>query len=112
MKFLKSISRWRRELFRKRRLSLRDASDGAEEWHIHLSPAGAFAAFVSFALLLFILILVLAAYTPVLEFLPGYRTEATRTREALMRDAMRLDSMERMMNDMMTYNEQDRKSVV
>ena len=105
MKFLKSISRWRRELFRKRRLSLRDASDGAEEWHIHLSPAGAFAAFVSFALLLFILILVLAAYTPVLEYLPGYRTEATRTREALMRDAMRLDSMERMMNDMMTYNE-------
>ncbi len=105
MKFLKSISRWWREAFRKRRLSLRNVSDGSEEWHIHLSPASVFAAFVSFALLLFILILILTAYTPVLEFLPGYRTEATRTREGLIRDVVRLDSMERMMNDMMTYNE-------
>lgn len=105
MKILKSISRWWREAFRKRRLSLRNVSDGSEEWHIHLSPASVFAAFVSFALLLFLLILLLTAYTPVLEFLPGYRTEATRTREGLIRDLIRLDSMERMMNDMMTYNE-------
>lgn len=105
MKFLKSISRWWREAFRKRRLSLRNVSDGSEEWHVHLSPASVFAAFVSFVLLLFILILILTAYTPVLEFLPGYRTEATRTREGLIREIVRLDSMERIMNDMMTYNE-------
>ncbi|MEG2613331.1 MAG: M23 family metallopeptidase [Alistipes sp.] len=79
--------------------------DGSEEWHIHLSPANVFAAFVSFALLLFILILILTAYTPVLDFLPGYRSDATRSRESLIRDVTRLDSMERMMNDMMTYNE-------
>lgn len=105
MKFLKSISlRWR-DAFRKRRLSFRNVADGSEEWHVHLSPASIFAAFVSFTLLLFILILILTAYTPVLEFLPGYRTEATRMREGLIRDVIRLDSMERMMNDMMTYNE-------
>lgn len=105
MKFHKSISAWWNDAFRKRRISLRNATDGGEEWHMHLSPASVFAAFVSFVLLLFILILILTAYTPVLEFLPGYRTEATRSRETLARDVQRLDSMERMMNDMMTYNE-------
>ena len=44
------------------------------------------------------------AYSPVLEFLPGYRTEADRSRESLLQNIIRLDSMERMMNDMMTYN--------
>lgn len=105
MKIQKTLSTWWREAFRKRRLSLRNATDGAEEWHIHLSPAGVFAAFVSSVLLLFIVLLLLVAYTPVLEFLPGYRTEATRMRESLVRDVMRLDSMERRMNDMMLYNE-------
>ncbi|MEG2365965.1 MAG: M23 family metallopeptidase [Alistipes sp.] len=106
MKIRKSILQaWWRDAFRKRRISLRNATDGNEEWHIHLSPANLFAAFVSFALLLFILILILAAYTPVMEFLPGYRSDATRSRESLIHDVTRLDSMERMMNDMMTYNE-------
>lgn len=105
MKLLKSIrTRWR-NLFRKRRFSMLNATDGSEEWHIHLSPASVFAAFVAFALLLFILILSLTAYTPVLEFLPGYRTDANRSRENLVRNIIRLDSMERVMNDMMTYNE-------
>lgn len=110
MKFLKQISitklqEWWRSLFRKRRFNMLNATDNTEEWHIHLSPASIFAAFVSFALLLFILILSLVAYTPALEFLPGYRTEADRSRENLVHNIIRLDSMERMMNDMMTYNE-------
>ena len=58
----------------------------------------------AFVLLLFILTLSLVAYSPVLEFLPGYRTEADRSRESLLQNIIRLDSMERMMNDMMTYN--------
>lgn len=104
MNFYRKTEKMGRELFRKRRLSLQNATDNAEEWHIHLSPAGAFSAFVAFALVLFILILAFAAYTPVLEFLPGYRTEATRSRESLVQQIVRLDSMERLMNDMLTYN--------
>lgn len=105
MKLRKSLSdRWD-EALRKRRLSLRDAADGSEEWHIHISPAGIFAAFVSFALLLFLVLLVLTAYTTVLEFLPGYRTQAERSRDNLVRNVLRLDSMERAMNEMMLYNE-------
>ncbi|MDE7304473.1 MAG: M23 family metallopeptidase [Alistipes sp.] len=82
-----------------------NATDNREEWHIHLSPASIFAGLVSFVLLLFIILLSLVAYTPVLEFLPGYRTEAGRTRETLMQNIIRIDSMERMLTDMMTYNE-------
>ena len=82
-----------------------NATDRSEEWHVHLSPASILAGTVALLLLLFILILSLVAYTPVLEFLPGYRTEADRSRESLIQNIIRLDSMERVMNDMMTYNE-------
>lgn len=105
MKLSKNIAAWRREFFRKRRFSMLNATDHTEEWHIHLSPASIFAAFVSFVLLLFIIVLTLVAYTPVQEFLPGYRTNADRARENLVHNIIRLDSMERMMNDMLTYNQ-------
>ena len=59
MKFLKNIRAWQRSFFRKRRFNMLNATDNSEEWHMHLSPASIFAAFVSFALLLFILILTL-----------------------------------------------------
>ncbi len=102
--FVKIRALWR-NLFRKRRFNMLNATDNSEEWHIHLSPASIFAGLVAFVLLLFILVLSLMAYTPVMEFLPGYRTEADRSRENLVQNIIRLDSMERMMNDMMTYNE-------
>lgn len=104
MKFLKRIRVWWRGLFRKRRFNMLNATDNSEEWHIHLSPASIFAGLVAFVLLLFIITLSLVAYSPVLEFLPGYRTEADRSRESLLQNIIRLDSMERVMNDMMTYN--------
>lgn len=105
LKFLRKIRAWWRDLFRKRRFNMLNATDNSEEWHIHLSPASIFAGLTAFSLLLFLLILTLMAYTPVLEFLPGYRTEADRMRESLVQNIIRLDSMERMMNDMQTYNE-------
>ena len=104
MNFFRSIARFWSNLFRKRRIAVLHASDRSEEWHTHLSPAGMFAASVSILLLLFIIILTLVAYTPVLELLPGYRTEANRSRESLVQNIIRLDSMERVMNDMITYN--------
>lgn len=105
MNYLKKIHGWWRSLFRKRRFNMLNATDNSEEWHMHLSPASIFAALVAFVLTLFVLTLSLMAYTPVLEFLPGYRTEADRSRESLVQNILRLDSMERMMNDMMTYNQ-------
>ena len=105
MKFLKTIRAWWRGLFRKRRFNMLNATDNTEEWHMHLSPASILAGLVAFMLMLFILTLSLVAYSPILEFLPGYRTEADRSRESLVQNIIRLDSMERMMNDMLTYNQ-------
>ena len=78
MKFLKTIRAWWRGLFRKRRFNMLNATDNTEEWHMHLSPASILAGLVAFMLMLFILTLSLVAYSPILEFLPGYRTEADR----------------------------------
>ena len=64
-----SISSWWKRFSRKRRLSMLNATDNVEEWYTHISPAGLLAAFLAFALLLFILILSIVAYTPVLELL-------------------------------------------
>lgn len=105
MNWLKKIKGWWRSFFRKRRFNMLNATDLSEEWHMHLSPASIFAGLIAFLLVLFIITLSLVAYTPVLEFLPGYRTEADRSRESLIQNIIRLDSMERVMNDMMTYNE-------
>ena len=104
MNIFKQIARFWVNLFRKRRISVLNATDRSEEWHTHLSPASLFAASVSLLLMLFIIILMLVAYTPVLELLPGYRTEANRSRESLVQNIIRLDSMERVMNDMISYN--------
>ena len=60
---------------RKHRLTLQNEVDNAEEWHMHISVVRIFAALLAFVLLLFILILSLVAYTPVLEFLPGYEAK-------------------------------------
>lgn len=105
IQILRKIRAWWHDFFRRRRFSMLNATDNSEEWHIHLSPASIFAALTAFALICFVLVLSLMAYTPVLEFLPGYRTEADRMRESLVQNIIRLDSMQRMMNDMMTYNE-------
>ena len=105
MKFLKTIRAWWRGLFSKRRFNMLNATDNTEEWHMHLSPARILAGQEAFLLKLIILPLSLEAYSPILEFLPGYRTEADRSRESLVQNIIRLDSMERMMNDMLTYNE-------
>lgn len=104
MKIWKKTADLWRNFFRRRRFVMQHATDNTEEWHIHLSPAGIVAGSVSLLLMLFILVLSLTAYTPVLELLPGYRTEANRSRESLAQNIIRIDSMERMLNDMLTYN--------
>ena len=58
---------------------------------MHLSPASIIATAVSFVLVMFFLMLILVAYSPVLEMLPGFRTEANRSRESLMQNIIRLD---------------------
>lgn len=94
-----------RDLFRRRRVSVSDPKNRLETRFIHISPAGFAMSIVATVFLIFCIVLALVAYTPVLDFLPGYRTDATKSRETLMRNLIRIDSLERKMNDMLAYNE-------
>ena len=105
MKVITSISSWWKSAMRKRRFSMLGVEERNEEWHVLISPAGAFAGITALIFLIFVIILLLVAYTPIVEFLPGYKSNAARSRESLMESVMRLDSLERRMNEMLIYND-------
>ena len=103
MKSFNKINSWFGDLFRKRRVVL---LDGAEErWGADLSPMTITAIALSLVALILGILLLLVAYTPLLDLMPGYRTNAGRSREMLIRSIVRIDSLERKMNEMLTYNE-------
>ncbi len=90
---------------RKRRFSMLGVEERNEEWHVLISPAGALAGIMALIFLIFGVVLLLVAYTPILEFLPGYKSDAARSHESLMESIMRLDSIERRMDEMLIYND-------
>ncbi len=94
-----------RNIFRKRRLSIFDPESRNESWHTHISPIMMLTTLVAVIFIIFAVTLTLVAYTPIVNFLPGYRTEAGKSREILMRNIIRIDSLKRRMNEMLTYNE-------
>ena len=97
------IGSWFGGLFRKRRVALFDRDE--EQWHAEISPTSMAAIGIAVVTLIFGVLLILVAYTPLLDLMPGYRTNAGRSREMLIRSIVRIDSLERKMNDMLTYNE-------
>ncbi len=103
MGMFKSIGAWFSGLFRKRKISVLDNNE--ESWHAELSPAMMTTICVAIVTLVFGVLLLLVAYTPLLDLMPRYRTNAVRSREMLIRSIVRIDSLERKMNEMLTYNE-------
>ncbi len=103
--FMKALKPKINDMFRKKRLSMSDPISHREEWSAHISPAGLAGGLAAFCLLVLLLVLLLVAYTPVLDMFPGYRTAAERSHDRLVQSIMRIDSLERRMNDMLTYNE-------
>lgn len=87
----------------KHRLSLRNQHDDSEVWYVFISPLRAIAVFVALVLLIFIVILTTVAYTPVLDLIPGY--PGNRSREMLVANILRIDSLERELNDMRLYSD-------
>lgn len=94
-----------RKFFRKKRFSMSDPILQREEWSVHTSPAALLGSLAAFCVFLFLLILIFVAYTPILNIFPGYRTDAERLNDRLVRSIMRIDSLDRRINDMLTYNE-------
>lgn len=82
--------------FRKKyRLNFRDQYTDKEVWHIHISAFNILTGLLAFVLVVFIAVASLIAYTPVLDMLPGY--PGNRSRELLIRNVIKLDSMEQEM---------------
>lgn len=94
-----------KDIFRKKRLAMSNPADGHDSWSVHISPAGLLGSLVAFCIFLFLLVLILVAYTPILDIFPGYRTAAERSHDALVEGIMRVDSLERRMNYMLVYSE-------
>ncbi|MBO5771630.1 MAG: M23 family metallopeptidase [Alistipes sp.] len=105
MKGINSLITWCRNLGRKHRISISDPESKSERWHTHLSPLGMVTVSIAIVSIVFATLLLLVAYTPLLDLLPGYRTDASKSRETLIRNLIRIDSLERKMNDMLIYNE-------
>ena len=103
MGLFKRVNSWFGGIVRKRHISVIDNDE--EQWRADLSPAMLTTIGIAVVTLIFGALLVLVAYTPLLDLMPGYRTHAGRSREMLIRSIVRIDSLERKMNDMLTYNE-------
>ena len=105
MKMFEKISLWWHNIFRKRRVAIIEPETSSESWYTHLSPVAMVMSFVAMVSIVFAILLALVAYTPILDMLPGYRTDAARSRQTLIRTLIRVDSLERKMSDMLIYNE-------
>ena len=55
--------------------------------------------------MIFFTLLILMAHTTLLDMFPKYRTQSEKLNEELIESIMRLDLMERNMNDILAYNE-------
>ena len=103
MGFFNKINLWLGGIVRKRQITVIDNDE--QQWQAELSPVRLTAIGIAIVTLIFGVLLILIAYTPLLDLMPGYRTNAGRAREMLIRSIVRIDSLERKMNDMLTYNE-------
>lgn len=105
MKILDKLSQIWHSSLRKRKLSIVEPESGAVRWYTHISPIAMVMSGVAMLSIVFIILLMLVAYTPLLDMLPGYRTDASKSRQTLIRTLIRVDSLERKMNEMLIYNE-------
>lgn len=95
---------WNR-LTRKRQLVLKERNGETVFWKVNLSPISLWGSIIGVVAVIVITLLLLMAYTSILEILPKYRTQSERLNEQLTEHIMRLDMMERNMNDILAYNE-------
>ncbi|MFI3280473.1 MAG: M23 family metallopeptidase [Rikenellaceae bacterium] len=104
MKIFKNISLWWRMVNRRRRITVYNSANG-KEWRTHISPVRGIMVMIAFVVSLFLSMLILVGYTSILEILPAYRTASDRSRDRLIDNIIRIDSMERVINDIIIYNE-------
>lgn len=92
-------------LTNKRQLVMRERNDDRIYWKVNLSPLALWGGIFGLVVILFSTLLILMGHTSILDIFPKYRTESERLNEELTESIMRLDLMERNMNDILAYNE-------
>ncbi len=76
----------------KHKLSLRSVRSGQEIWHVFISRAGMTGVLAASVVVIFAAAVLVMAYTPLLDFLPGY--PGAKSRETLIRNIAKLDSLQ------------------
>lgn len=89
----------------KRQIAMRDRNAQELDWKINISPLALGAVIVAGLVFIVAVLMVLMAYTSVLDVFPGYRTKTERMTDELTENIMRIDAMERTMADSLKYNE-------
>ena len=92
-------------LTKKRQIVMRDHDSQDFDWKINISPLALGAVLFAGFVVIVSVLLVLMAYTSILDVLPGYRTKSERMTDELTANIMRIDAMERTMADSLRYNE-------
>ncbi len=78
--------------------------DNDELWFTYIAPANILLTIIAFIIFIFVIVLTLVGYTPILEALPGYSSESMKMRNEMIDNILRLDSMERVIENIMLYN--------
>ena len=93
------------QLTDKRQLSMRDRNSDEPHWNVNITPIGVIGGIAALLVIIFTLLMVLMAYTPILEILPGYKTRSEKMHDKMVESIMQIDSMERLMGRMLEYND-------
>ncbi len=86
----------------KLRIGISDQHNHSELWHIFISPLKLLGVSVGALVVLFVIILTFAAYTPLLNLVPGY--SGSKQREEMIRNILRVDSISQRMADIEAWS--------
>ncbi len=100
---MEKIKNWWRGFVKKQRLAMLDSDDDTERWHIYISGGRILIGLISLILVLALAVVLLVVYTPVMDTLGGY--PGNRSREILIQNVMKLDSLERQMANLTLYSD-------
>ena len=93
------------KLTNKRQLVYKERNGEDTFWRVNISPISLLICIVGVVAVIFCTLLLLMANTSILDILPEYRTKSEQLNEQLTEHIMRLDLMERNMNEILAYNE-------
>lgn len=96
MKFFKRLKYFLVHFRAKQKVSIKDPHDEEDTWHVYLSPLNIITALLAFVLVVFILSVTIVAFTPIMNYIPGY--QGNKTRNILIENNLKLDSLENQLN--------------